>query len=147
MIRHPLARLLLLLMLGFAACSALAIDPLPFADAKEEQRFQHLVRELRCLVCQNQNLADSDAFLAKDLRAEVFELMRSGKTDAEIKSFLTDRYGDFVLYKPPVKPGTWVLWFGPLLILAIGILIARRQLRRSDPATTESGRDEDGEFS
>ncbi len=142
-----LSLLVLLLLLGSALTPVHAIDPLPFADTQEEQRFQHLVRELRCLVCQNQNLADSDAFLAKDLRAEVFDLMRSGKTDAEIKTFLTDRYGDFVLYKPPVKPGTWVLWFGPLLILAIGFAIARRQLRPRDPAPAEAASDDDGEFS
>ncbi len=147
MSRCALWLLLFVLLFGITAMPAGAIDPLPFADAQEEQRFQHLVRELRCLVCQNQNLADSDAFLAKDLRAEVFELMRSGKTDAEIKTFLTDRYGDFVLYKPPVKPGTWVLWFGPLLILVIGFAIARRQLRPRDSAPADPARDDDGEFS
>lgn len=147
MSRCALWLLLFVLLFGITAMPAGAIDPLPFADTQEEQRFQHLVRELRCLVCQNQNLADSDAFLAKDLRAEVFELMRSGKTDAEIKTFLTDRYGDFVLYKPPVKPGTWVLWFGPLLILVIGFAIARRQLRPRDSAPADPARDDDGEFS
>ena len=138
--KHLLA-IVLMLLTGLAA----AIDPLPFADAAQEQRFQNLVRELRCLVCQNQNLADSDAGLAKDLRAEVFELMQSGKTDAEIKDYLTDRYGDFVLYKPPVKPGTWLLWFGPLLVLGIGVFIARRHLRT--PAANEPTNDEqDGAF-
>ncbi len=139
-------RLIVLLMLLIALPVA-AIDPLPFADRAEEVRFQDLVRELRCLVCQNQNLADSDATLAKDLRAEVFELMRSGKNDAEIKKFLTDRYGDFVLYKPPVKPGTWLLWFGPLLVLAIGFWIARRLMRRPQAGETPIRNDQDGEFS
>ncbi len=111
-----------------------AIDPLPFADGAEEARFKQLSEELRCLVCQNQNLADSDASLARDLRAEVFELMRSGKSDDEIKQFLVARYGDFVLYRPPVKPLTWVLWFGPA-VLALGavivvIRIARRRARQ-----------------
>lgn len=140
---------MVLLMLALACLPALAIDPLPFKDATEEARFQHLVRELRCMVCQNQNLADSDAGLAKDLRAEVFELMRSGKDDAQIKLFLTDRYGDFVLYKPPVKPGTWLLWFGPLLMLAIGFLIARRQIgtRGAAPASSTTANEKDGEFS
>jgi cytochrome c-type biogenesis protein CcmH len=140
--KRLLALLLLLMMLPVAA-----IDPLPFADRAEEVRFQDLVRELRCLVCQNQNLADSDATLAKDLRAEVFELMRSGKSDAEIKTFLTDRYGDFVLYKPPVKPGTWVLWFGPLLVLAIGFWIARRLMRKTQTADAPKADNQDGEFS
>jgi cytochrome c-type biogenesis protein CcmH len=98
-------------------------------------------------VCQNQNLADSDAGLAKDLRVEVFELMQSGKNDAEIKQFLTDRYGDFVLYKPPVKPGTWLLWFGPLLVFALGFWIARRQMRKPGNDTATTGNGSDGEFS
>jgi cytochrome c-type biogenesis protein CcmH len=139
-------RLLALLFLLMALPVA-AIDPLPFADRAEEVRFQDLVRELRCLVCQNQNLADSDATLAKDLRAEVFELMRSGKSDTEIKTFLTDRYGDFVLYKPPVKPGTWVLWFGPLLVLVIGFWIARRLMRKPQTADAPKADNQDGEFS
>lgn len=139
--------LLLLLLLMSISFSVAAIDPLPFADRAEEVRFQNLVRELRCLVCQNQNLADSDADLAKDLRAEVFELMHGGKSDAEIKHYLTDRYGDFVLYKPPVKPGTWLLWFGPLLVLAIGFGIARRLMRKPAQGEAASSNDQDGEFS
>ena len=142
----PIRMLLILLML-FVAMPLAAIDPLPFADRAEEVRFQNLVRELRCLQCQNQNLADSEASLAKDLRAEVFELMRGGKTDAEIKTFLTDRYGDFVLYKPPVKPGTWLLWFGPLLVLGIGFLVARRLMRTPRADDSAAGNDRDGEFS
>jgi cytochrome c-type biogenesis protein CcmH len=138
---------LIVVLLLLIALPVAAIDPLPFADRAEEVRFQDLVRELRCLVCQNQNLADSDAMLAKDLRAEVFELMRSGKNDTEIKQFLTDRYGDFVLYKPPVKPGTWLLWFGPLLVLAIGFWIARRLMRRPPTGETPIRNDQDGEFS
>ncbi len=138
---------LLIGLLLLVAFSAAAIDPLPFKDSTEETRFQNLVRELRCLVCQNQNLADSDAGLAKDLRAEVLELMQSGKSDTEIKHFLTDRYGDFVLYKPPVKPGTWLLWFGPLLVLLIGIWLARKQLRAPEPDAGAASADKDGEFS
>ncbi|HET7845390.1 MAG TPA: cytochrome c-type biogenesis protein [Xanthomonadales bacterium] len=113
-------RTVLAAALLFGASAALAIDPLPPADAKYEKRFQRLTAELRCLVCQNQNLADSDALLAKDLRNEVLEMMRAGRTDAEIKQFMVDRYGDFVLYNPPVKPITWALWFGPPLLLLVG---------------------------
>jgi len=98
-----------------------AIDPLIFQDVAEEQRFQQLAKELRCLVCQNESLADSNAGLAQDLRKEMFDLMRDGKSDSEIKRYLTARYGDFVLYDPPVKPSTWLLWFGPILVLLIGI--------------------------
>ena len=125
----------MVIALAFLLISALAqaIDPLPFANEAEEQRFQHLARELRCLVCQNQNIADSDAGLARDLRKEVFEMMRAGKSDDEIKRFLTDRYGDFVLYRPPFKATTLVLWVGPILILLIGVAIARNMMLRSGP--------------
>lgn len=120
--------LLLLPVLALAA-----IDPLPFKDAAEEARFRALVEELRCMVCQNQNLADSDAPLAKDLRREVFDLMRQGLTDDGIRSFLVERYSDFVLYRPPVRANTAVLWFGPMLVLLAGAiavtLIVRRRAR------------------
>ena len=88
-----------------------------------DARLQALEKELRCLVCQNQTLADSNAGLAEDLRREVRTLAHAGKTDAEIKAFLVARYGDFVLYKPPVKATTWVLWFGPFGLLAGGAII------------------------
>jgi len=114
------------LLLGVAS----AIDPMPFRDAGEERRFAALLAELRCMVCQNQSLADSDAGLARDLRNEVFELMRSGKSDTEIRDFLVSRYGDFVLYKPPVKGATLGLWFGPVLVLTGGGLLLVTTLRR-----------------
>ena len=126
---RPLFVLIFLLFVPFAQ----AIDPLPFANDAEEQRFQHLASELRCLVCQNQTIADSDAGLAKDLRKEVFEMMRAGQSDDEIKRFLTDRYGDFVLYRPPFKSTTLVLWIGPIVILVIGFAIARNMMLRSGP--------------
>jgi len=126
---RPLFVLIFLLFVPFAQ----AIDPLPFANDAEEQRFQHLASELRCLVCQNQNIADSDAGLAKDLRKEVFEMMRAGQSDDEIKRFLTDRYGDFVLYRPPFKSTTLVLWIGPIVILVIVFAIARNMMLRSGP--------------
>ncbi|MBK6435717.1 MAG: cytochrome c-type biogenesis protein CcmH [Rhodanobacteraceae bacterium] len=129
MMLRPLFVLIFLLFVPFAQ----AIDPLPFANDAEEQRFQHLASELRCLVCQNQNIADSDAGLAKDLRKEVFEMMRAGQSDDEIKRFLTDRYGDFVLYRPPFKSTTLVLWIGPIVILVIGFAIARNMMLRSGP--------------
>ncbi len=109
---------------------AQAVDVLPFKDHAEEQRFQNLTKQLRCLVCQNESLADSSADLAKDLREEVFEQMRQGKSDIEIKHYLTARYGDFVLYNPPLRGGTALLWFGPLLILLLGAGIVYRIIRR-----------------
>lgn len=134
----------LLIALLLAAQPVLAIDPLPFKDRAEEIRFQHLAKQLRCLVCQNQDLADSEADLAKDLRQQVFDLMRAGKSDAEIKQYLVSRYNDFVLYDPPLKPGTWLLWFAPGLLVLIGagvlVNILRRRSRQVS-VETENGED------
>jgi cytochrome c-type biogenesis protein CcmH len=120
----------LALCFGLFVTAAHAIDPLPFKDRAEEVRFQKLTRQLRCLVCQNQDLADSDADLAKDLRKQVFDMMREGKSDDEIKAFLVARYNDFVLYDPPLKPGTYLLWFTPFALVAIGAVVVLRILRR-----------------
>ncbi len=103
--------------------------PLQFRDVAEEARFQHLAHELRCVMCQNQSLADSNAQIAHDLRREVLVLMQQGKSDAQIKQFLVARYGEFVLYKPPVESKTWLLWFGPLLLLLGGGLVVVRIVR------------------
>ena len=97
-----------------------AMDPVEYRSAEEEQRFRALASELRCVMCQNQSLADSNAMIAKDLRLELLNLIREGKSDEEIKQFMVTRYTDFVLYEPPVRPSTWLLWFGPFLILGIG---------------------------
>jgi cytochrome c-type biogenesis protein CcmH len=133
--RHALLRALFLAMLAFTAVAAAqAIDPLPFKDHAQELRFQHLTRQLRCMVCQNETLADSNADLARDMRHEVFRLMQQGKTDAQIKQYLVDRYSDFVLYDPPVQPGTWLLWFGPLLILLAGAAVVAVNVRRRSRA-------------
>ena len=119
-----------MLLFALFAPFAHAIDPLPFKDRAEEVRFQHLAKQLRCLVCQNQDLADSDADLAKDLRRQVFEMMQSGKSDDEIKQYLVARYNDFVLYDPPLKPGTWLLWFTPFALVGIGAFVVAGILRR-----------------
>jgi len=126
--------------LAFAliACAHAAVDPLPFKDRAEELRFQNLTKQLRCLVCQNESLNDSSAPLAADLRRDVFEQMQAGKSDAEIKQWLTARYSDFVLYDPPLRGGTWLLWFGPLLVLlagGAGILAIVRRRARATTAT------------
>jgi cytochrome c-type biogenesis protein CcmH len=140
------AWLLFTLLAVAGAVSAQAIDPLPFRDHAEELRFQHLTSELRCLVCQDENLADSNAGFARDLRHKVFELMQQGQSDAQIKQYLVDRYSDFVLYDPPVNTRTWLLWFGPLLILiaggfVVGYTIRKRSRLGTPAAPTDNGDD------
>ena len=110
-----------------------------FEDAAEARRFRALVSELRCVMCQNQSLADSNAPIAHDLRHEVFELMREGRSDEEIKTFLVGRYGEFVLYRPQLEGSTWLLWFGPLALLLLGGIVIVRIVRRR--AALGSGRD------
>src|SRR3546814_9322036 len=95
----------------------------------QQERYEALTHELRCLVCQNETIADSSAELADDLRRQVYAQVAAGKSDAEIKRYLTDRYGDFVLYRPPFKPLTWLLWTGPFAVLLIALLIAVRFAR------------------
>jgi cytochrome c-type biogenesis protein CcmH len=100
------------------------------ADPVAEKRLQHLSEELRCLVCQNQNIADSNAELAQDLRREIRGMIQAGKSDKEIIDFMVVRYGDFVLYRPPVKGITLLLWGGPLALLLLGLFILVRYLRQ-----------------
>ncbi len=112
-------------------------DPAPprFNDAAEETRFHALVTDLRCVMCQNQSLADSNAQIAHDLRREVLVLMRQGRSDAEIHDFLVARYGEFVLYRPRVEGRTWLLWFGPGLLLLAGGFVVARVVRRHGGAS------------
>jgi cytochrome c-type biogenesis protein CcmH len=105
-------------------------EPLVFDSVEQQDRFNVLTEELRCLVCQNQNLADSDAPLAHDLRNEIFEMLQEGHSNDEIKSFLVERYGDFVLYMPPVKGNTMVLWLAPGLLLLGGGLVVMSIVRK-----------------
>nr|WP_310053821.1 cytochrome c-type biogenesis protein [Lysobacter niabensis] len=124
-------------------CASLAVAqpgkpevPLAFTSSAEEARFHHLAAELRCVMCQNQSLADSNAQIARDLRREVLDLMRQGKSDREIKDFLVARYGEFVLYRPRVESKTWLLWFGPALVLLAGGFIVASVVRgRAGTAT------------
>lgn len=95
----------------------------PLDSAQKEAQFNHLLKDLRCLVCQNQDLADSNAELAKDLRNQVYLMVKEGKSDSEISDYLTARYGDFILFNPPVKAVTLLLWFGPILFLLLGFVI------------------------
>jgi len=129
------ALLFVWLLLGALPASATAtLEAFKFASEAEELHFKDLIAEIRCLVCQNQSLADSDAELAHDLRTEVYDMVQEGRSDAEIIDFLVKRYGDFVLYKPPLKPSTWFIWFGPFVLLAIAAVLLVRALRRQGKA-------------
>ena len=133
---------LISLVICFASV-ALAKEAKPAEDPQIAQRMRALTEQLRCLVCQNETLADSRADLAEDLRKEIREQMKAGKSDQEIIAFLTQRYGDFVLYKPPVKSTTYLLWFGPFVLLFAGTgvlylyLKKRRELIDEKPLTAD----------
>ncbi len=116
------------LLICFATLG-IAKDAQPNEDPQIEQRMKALTEQLRCLVCQNETLADSRADLAEDLRKQIREQMKAGKSDQEIIAFLTARYGDFVLYKPPVKATTYLLWFGPFVLMIVGTAVLFRYLK------------------
>jgi cytochrome c-type biogenesis protein CcmH len=133
-----------------AALTALCVTLPPLAgqaapqvdDPAIEQRFTRIAEELRCLVCQNESLAGSRADLAMDLKREVRQLIKDGRTDLEIKDFMVARYGDFVLYRPPVKPTTYLLWAGPFVLQVVGIALLIRFLRRRNRKDGETVPDE-----
>lgn len=122
----------LFLISGFAGATALS--SYTFEDKAEEQAFRELTAKIRCLVCQNQSLADSDAELASDLRREVYALWKEQRSEEDIVDFLVSRYGDFVLYDPPFKPSTYILWFGPFFLLIIGAYVLSRALKSKTEA-------------
>jgi cytochrome c-type biogenesis protein CcmH len=121
----PLVLGLLLTTAGYAR-----VEVHDFDSPDQEQRYNKLIEELRCLVCQNQNLADSNAELAVDLRRKTYEMVKQDKTEQEIASYMVDRYGDFVLYRPPLNSNTLLLWIGPFIILLIGVGLLIRTIRR-----------------
>ncbi len=140
---HKLAKYFLqalktLLVVGVFASSTMsfgAIETYQFSNAEDEIRYQKMIAELRCLVCQNQNLADSNAELAQDLRAKTFEMVNAGASNNEIAEFMVARYGDFVLYRPPLKGQTLLLWIGPFGILLIALVVFFITIRRSQSKT------------
>lgn len=137
--------LLLFLILGSAQTSLAVIEAVQFEDTTSEQRYRDLIAELRCLVCQNQNLADSDADLAKDLRRKTAEMIKAGKSDREIVDYMRTRYGDFVLYRPPFNRATALLWVGPFVLLLLAGFIVLRMIRKNgnkQPGGTAQGGDE-----
>ncbi len=113
------------------------------ADPVLEQRLISISEEMRCLVCQNESLSGSRSELAQDLRREIRDLIRQGKTDAEIRTFMVDRYGDFILYRPPVKPTTWLLWIGPFVLMIAGIAALLMYLRRRNTQVTSTSLSDD----
>lgn len=136
------------LVILFAAvlftASAFAIDSEPpFSDQAMQARYQELIHGFRCLVCQDETVADSDADLAADFRRQIHAMVAAGKSDAEIKSYMVERYGNFVLYKPPVQLSTWLLWTGPFILLCIGLLavtsVVRRRARQNDTGAEGQG--------
>jgi cytochrome c-type biogenesis protein CcmH len=138
-----------LFLCGFVpTLAAIDKDPNEFTNPVDEARYYELIEELRCVVCQNQSLADSNAELAQDLRSEVRSMVNEGLSKPEIKDFLVQRYGDFVLYKPPLKASTVLLWLGPALFLLIAMIVgglvirAQRRARRA-PAPTLSAAERD----
>ena len=142
--RRLLAPALLAALLTGGGAVAFTLQEFSFDTPAQEQAFRDLTGKLRCLVCQNESLAASQSDLAQDLRKEVYAMMRAGKSQDEITTFLVDRYGDFVLYQPPVKPSTYLLWFGPFALVAIGGFFLLRALRRQGtaPAQTLSADDQ-----
>ncbi|MCC7412361.1 MAG: cytochrome c-type biogenesis protein CcmH [Gammaproteobacteria bacterium] len=125
-------RLLAGLLLIVAVTGAWAFETREFADNAQERRYYALLGELRCLVCQNQSLADSNAGLAIDLRNQVYAQLRAGSRDEEIIDYLVARYGDFVLYRPPLDTTTVVLWAGPAMLVVAGLAMLWRQVRRNN---------------
>jgi cytochrome c-type biogenesis protein CcmH len=120
-----------------------AIEVHTFDSVKEEQRYKKLINELRCLVCQNQNLADSNADLAVDLRNQTYTMIKRGASDDEIIDFMVSRYGDFVLYRPPFKLTTALLWIGPFIILGIGVVFLLRFVNSQRVTTMPEVSDEE----
>jgi len=124
-------------MLSSLAMAQVQEEERPSDDPVIEERLAKLSKELRCLQCQNQTLADSPAGLAADLRREIREQMKAGKSDQEILAFLTQRYGDFILYRPRVTVTTYVLWFGPFVLLLAGLAILFRYIKQRRDSITE----------
>lgn len=127
--------LLLLLLISFDLTAG--VDVVEFSDESLRPRYQQLVEELRCPKCQNQNLADSNSPISVDLRDQVQRLLEEGMTDDQIKSYLTSRYSDFILYEPPVKQSTWFLWAAPIGFLLLGVFVLYRISRQTKSVVTQ----------
>lgn len=134
--RMFIASLLLLAGLGGAGQVQAAIDVYTFDSDAQEQTFRELTKELRCPKCQNQDIADSNAGLAKDLRDKTYQMVREGKDKQEVVDYMVARYGNFILYNPPLMASTLILWLGPLLVIVIGVVMVVVRSRRRPAAAT-----------
>jgi cytochrome c-type biogenesis protein CcmH len=135
--------LLFLAWLWVAPSGAATLASFEFANPQQQQEFRALISQLRCLVCQNESLAESNAELAQDLRQEIYEMFMAGKSKDDIVGFMVARYGDFVLYSPPLRPSTYPLWFGPILLLLFaGFMLVRALRRRQRANETELSAEE-----
>ncbi|WP_341501663.1 cytochrome c-type biogenesis protein [Gallaecimonas sp. GXIMD4217] len=131
------------LLLTLAACQAQAtVDTYTFDTPQQEAQFKELIAELRCPKCQNQNLADSDAALAKDLKDKVYQMTMAGQSREQIISYMKARYGDFVHYRPPLRLDTLLLWFGPVLVLLVGLVVIVRRAKASQQQADSLAEDE-----
>ncbi|MCI0654779.1 MAG: cytochrome c-type biogenesis protein CcmH [Methylococcaceae bacterium] len=119
----------IVILLAFTSGVSAKVEVLIFSTVQHETRYKKMVDELRCLVCQNQNIAASNADLAKDLRQQVYSRIENGETDEQIIAYMVARYGDFVLYKPPLNATTAFLWIGPFALLGLGIVVMVRLIR------------------
>ncbi|CAD5109355.1 cytochrome c-type biogenesis protein [Zestomonas carbonaria] len=139
----------LFFVLCLAGIARAAIDTYEFADEAQRERFRELTKELRCPKCQNQDIADSNAPIAADLRREIHRMLGEGKSDDEIVDYMVDRYGDFVRYKPPVTARTFLLWYGPALLLGgglvvLGVIVLRRRRVENAPSAVQLSDQERG---
>ena len=132
-----IAQIIIFGVMGLLTLGGYAADRYPFHSQTKRQQFVSMTQQLRCLVCQNESLASSNAPLALDLKRQVYKMVRQGKTSRQIKDYLVKRYGDFVLFNPPLQVNTIVLWYGPLVLLLLAFLIVMLVLRRSSDTNKE----------
>lgn len=130
-----LSLLSLICLLYLTPLQAATLAEYTFEDSAKHDEFRAIIEEMRCLVCQNESLAGSNAELAVDLRNEIYEMLKNGQSKDEIINFMVARYGDFVLYNPPVKPSTYPIWFGPLIVFLIGGVVLFRIIRRKNQSS------------
>ena len=131
--------LVTILLASIAQISLCAIDTYQFDNPRQEAQYRALIDEFRSPKCQNQNLAGSDAPIAQDLKQKTYDMVKDGRSDSEIRNYMNERYGDFISYKPPVRPSTWILWFLPPIILVLALLGwgLRQRYRRKPPLVAD----------